>query len=172
VPPDSFVVSGYETIIPADERLNGNRLWRGKGQIVQRPPLALLASVFFRAVRTVPRAEELAGFRIQPLPNRFEMLLCHFAAQSKQLGATAMPFALNPAMLIVVIAVFEMPLGIPGTARHGPYRKHVPTLTLFELRLQIRLRRQRAIIQLALAVAGFRDYAAILRYPINAASCA
>jgi len=43
---------------------------------------------------------------------------------------------LNPAMLIVVIAVFEMPLGIPGTARHGPYRQHVPTLTLFEFRMQ------------------------------------
>jgi hypothetical protein len=39
-------------------------------------------------------------------------------------------------VLIVVIAVFEMPLGIPGTARHGPYRQHSPTLTLFEFRLQ------------------------------------
>jgi hypothetical protein len=28
--------------------------------------------------------------------------------------------------------VFEMPLGIPSTARHGPYRQHRPTLTLFE----------------------------------------
>jgi hypothetical protein len=48
-----------------------------------------------------------------------------------------MPFALNPAMLIVVIAVFEMPLGIPGTARHGSYRQHVPTLTLFEFAMQL-----------------------------------
>jgi hypothetical protein len=64
------------------------------------------------------------------------MLLRHFAAQSEQLGATAIPFALNPAMLIVVVAVFEMPLGIPGTARHGPYRQHEPTLTLFEFRMQ------------------------------------
>jgi len=47
---------------------------------------------------------------------------------------------LNPAMLIVVIAVFEMPLGIPGTARHGPYRQHSPTLTLFEFALQQLLR--------------------------------
>jgi hypothetical protein len=129
-------VSGYEAIIPADERLDGNRLWRGKGQIVERPPFTLLATVFFRAVRTMPRAEELAGFRIQPLPNCFEMLLRHSAAQSKQLGATAIPFALNPAMLIVVIGVFEMPLGIPGTARHGPYRQHEPTLTLFEFLMQ------------------------------------
>jgi hypothetical protein len=40
-------------------------------------------------------------------------------------------------MLIVVIAVFEMPLGIPGTARHGPYRQHEPTLTLFEFAMQL-----------------------------------
>jgi hypothetical protein len=38
-------------------------------------------------------------------------------AQSKQLGATAIPFALNPAMLIVVIAVFEMPQGISSAKR-------------------------------------------------------
>jgi len=39
-------------------------------------------------------------------------------------------------VFIVVVAVFEMPLGIPGTARHGPYRQHDPTLTLFEFAMQ------------------------------------
>jgi hypothetical protein len=39
-------------------------------------------------------------------------------------------------MLVIVIAVFEMPLGIPDTARHGPYSQHNPTLTLFEFRMQ------------------------------------
>jgi len=43
-------------------------------------------------------------------------------------------------MLIVVIAVFEMPLGIPGTARHGTYRQHEPTLALFEFAMQQLLR--------------------------------
>jgi hypothetical protein len=43
-------------------------------------------------------------------------------------------------MLIVVIAVFEMPLGIPDTTRHSPYRQHEPTLTLFELAMQQLLR--------------------------------
>ena len=47
-----------------------------------------------------------------------------------------MPFALDATALIVVVAVFEMPLGIPNTARHGPYRQHDPTLTLFEFRMQ------------------------------------
>jgi hypothetical protein len=32
--------------------------------------------------------------------------------------------------------VFKMPLGIPGTARHGTYRQHSPTLTLFEFAMQ------------------------------------
>jgi hypothetical protein len=64
----------------------------------------------------------------------------HIAAQAEQLSATAIPFALNPAMLVVVIAVFEMPLGIPGTARHGPYSQHSPTLTLFEFAMQQLLR--------------------------------
>jgi hypothetical protein len=43
---------------------------------------------------------------------------------------------LYAAVLIVVIAVFEMPLGIPDTTRHGPYRQHRMTLTLFEIPLQ------------------------------------
>jgi hypothetical protein len=47
-----------------------------------------------------------------------------------------MPFALHTTMLVIVIAVFEMPLGIPDTARHGPYRQHKPTLALFEFRMQ------------------------------------
>jgi hypothetical protein len=42
-------------------------------------------------------------------------------------------------MLIVVIAVFEMPLGIPGTARHGTYLQHESTLTLFEFAIQLPL---------------------------------
>ena len=44
-----------------------------------------------------------------------------------------MPLALDPAVLIVVIAVFEMPLGIPSTSRHGANSQHSPTLTLFEI---------------------------------------
>jgi len=47
-----------------------------------------------------------------------------------------LPLALYAAVFIVVIAVFEMPLGIPDTARHGPYRQHRLTLTLFEFRFQ------------------------------------
>jgi hypothetical protein len=47
-----------------------------------------------------------------------------------------MPFALNTMMLVIVIAVFEMPLGIPDTARHGPYSQHKLTLALFEFRMQ------------------------------------
>jgi len=73
----------------------------------------------------------------QPIkPNTATRQPCVWSYAYDQLSATAMPFALHPAMLIVVIAVFEMPLGIPGTARHGPYRQHSPTLTLFEFRLQ------------------------------------
>ena len=86
------------------------------------------------------RAEELTGFRMQPFPHRLKLLWRHFAAQPKQLRAAAMPLALHAAMFIVVIAVFEMPLGIPSTARHGPYRQHSPTLTLFEFRMQQLLR--------------------------------
>ena len=134
--PDSFVVSRDQALIPADERLNGNRLRRGKGQIVQRPPFALLASVLADAVRTVPRPKELSGLRMQPLADRFKLLPGHFSAQAEQLRAASMPFTLNAAVLIVVVAVFEMPLGIPGTARHGSYRQHNPTLTLFEFRMQ------------------------------------
>jgi hypothetical protein len=47
-----------------------------------------------------------------------------------------MPLTLNAAVLIVVVAVFKMPLGIPGTARHGSNRQHTQTLTLFEITMQ------------------------------------
>jgi hypothetical protein len=51
-----------------------------------------------------------------------------------------MPFTLHTTLLIVIVAVFKMPLRIPGTARHGPYRQHSPTLTLFEFAMQQLLR--------------------------------
>jgi hypothetical protein len=51
-----------------------------------------------------------------------------------------MPLTLNTPVFIVVVAVFEVPLGIPGTARHGTYRQHSPTLTLFEFAMQQFLR--------------------------------
>jgi len=48
-----------------------------------------------------------------------------------------MPFALHTTLLIVIVAVFKMPLRIPGTARHGPDRQHTPKLTLFEVGMQM-----------------------------------
>jgi hypothetical protein len=40
------------------------------------------------------------------------LLLGYFSAQAKQLRAASMPFTLNAAVLIVIVAVFKMPLGI------------------------------------------------------------
>jgi hypothetical protein len=51
-----------------------------------------------------------------------------------------MPLTLNTPVFIVVVAVFEMPLSITSTARHGPYRQHDPTLSLFEFAMQQLLR--------------------------------
>jgi hypothetical protein len=134
--PDGIVVGRHQALIPADKRLHGNRLRRGEGQIVQRPPFALLTPIHTHAVRTVARPEKLACLRVQRLADRFKLRPRHFAAKPEQLRSLPLPFALHAAMLIVVIAVFEMPLGIPHTARHGPYRQHNPTLTLFEFRMQ------------------------------------
>jgi ABC-type phosphate transport system permease subunit len=73
---------------------------------------------------------------VQPLAHSFKLRLFHFAAKPEQLRSAPMPFALNTMMLVIVIAVFEMPLGIPDTARHGPYSQHKLTLALFEFRMQ------------------------------------
>ena len=100
-----------------------------------RPLLCSLPSSL-DAVRTVPRPKELSGLRMQPLAYRFKLLPGYLSAQAEQLRAAAMPFALNAAVLIVVVAVFKMPLGVPSTARHGSDRQHVPTLSLFEMRMQ------------------------------------
>jgi hypothetical protein len=84
----------------------------------------------------VPRPKEFLGLRVQPLADSFKLLLVYLSAQAKQFRSAAMPFPLNAAVLIVVIAMFEMPLSVLGTARHGSDRQHTPTLSLFEIRLQ------------------------------------
>jgi hypothetical protein len=70
----------------------------------------------------VPRPKEFLGLRVQPLADSFKLLLVYLSAQAKQFRSAAMPFPLNAAVLIVVIAVFEMPLSIPGTARESSDR--------------------------------------------------
>ena len=120
--PDRFIVSRDQALIRSDQCLNRNRLWRRECQIVQRPPFALLASVLAHAVRTMPRPKEISGLRVQPLAHRFKLLPSHLSAQAEQLCPASMPFTLNTAVLIVVVAVFEVPLSIPGTARHGSDR--------------------------------------------------
>jgi hypothetical protein len=134
--PDGPIVSRDQALIPANERLNGNRLRRGKGQIVQRPPFALFAPVQADAVRTVARPEKLSRLWVQPLAHRFKLLPSHLATQAKQPRALAMPLPLNATVLIVIVAVFKMPLGIPGSTRHGSNRQHKQTLTLFEIAMQ------------------------------------
>jgi hypothetical protein len=74
---------------------------------------------------------------MQPLSNCFKLLPRHLSTQAKQPRALAMPLPLNATVLIVIVAVFKMPLGIPGTARHGPNRQHMQTLTLFEITMQL-----------------------------------
>jgi hypothetical protein len=66
----------------------------------------------------------------------FKLLLGYFSAQTEQLRPASMPLTLNAPVLIVIVTVFKMPLGVPGTARHGSDRQHNPTLTLFEMRMQ------------------------------------
>jgi hypothetical protein len=79
----------------------------------------------------VPRPEEFSYFRVQSFAYGFELLPRHLATQSEQFRCPAMPFTLDAAVLIVVVAVFEMPLGIPDTSRHGTNGQHKATLTLF-----------------------------------------
>jgi len=67
----------------------------------------------------VPRPEELFGLRVQPLTYSFKLLPGYFSAQVEQARPASMPSTLNAAVLIVIVAVFEMPLRIPGTSRHG-----------------------------------------------------
>ncbi len=129
-------MGGNQTLITADERLNRNRLRRGEGQIVQRPPFALFASICINAVSTVARAEEFSSLWMQPLSNCFKLLPRYLSTQTQQLRTLAMPFTLNTTAFIVIVAVFQMPLSISSTTRHGPQSQHNPTLTLFEIRMQ------------------------------------
>jgi hypothetical protein len=56
-----------------------------------------------------------------------------------------MPFTLNTTAFIVIVAVFQMPLSISGTIRHGSQSQHNPTLTLFEMRMQQAVSRYPAV---------------------------
>jgi hypothetical protein len=47
-----------------------------------------------------------------------------------------LPFTLDTTAFIVVVAMFQMALGISRTTRHGSQSQHNPTLTLFEIRMQ------------------------------------
>jgi hypothetical protein len=73
---------------------------------------------------------------MQPLSNCFKLLLGYLSTQTQQLRALAMPFTLNTTAFIVIVAVFQMPLSISSTTRHGPQSQHNPTLTLFEFQMQ------------------------------------
>jgi hypothetical protein len=125
-----------QPLIPADECLNRDRLRRGKGQVVQGPAFALFASICIKAVSTVARAEEFSRLRMQPLSNCLKLLARNLSTQAKQLRALAMPFTLHTTAFIVIVAVFQMPLSISSTTRHGPQSQHNPTLTLFEIQMQ------------------------------------
>jgi hypothetical protein len=125
-----------QPLIPADKRLNRDRLRRGKGQVVQGSAFALFASICIKAVSTVARTEEFPCLWMQPLSNCLKLLARNLSMQTQQLRALAMPFTLDTTAFIVIIAVFQMPLGISSTTRHGPQSQHNPTLTLFEIRMQ------------------------------------
>jgi hypothetical protein len=83
------------------------------------------------------RTQELASLRMQPLADRFELRTSHLAAQAEQLRSAPVPLALHTTVFVVVVAVFQVTLGVTGAASHGSYRQHKPTLTLFEIWMQI-----------------------------------
>jgi hypothetical protein len=68
------------------------------------------------------RSQELASFRVQALTDRLKLLPLHFAAKPEQLRATPLPLSLYAAVLVIIVAVFQMPLRVASAARHGPYR--------------------------------------------------
>jgi hypothetical protein len=84
----------------------------------------------------VPRPEEFSSLRMQPLSNCFKLLPRYLSTQAKQLRALAMPLPLDTTAFIVIVAVFQMPLSISSTTRHGSQSQHNTTLTLFEFRIQ------------------------------------
>ncbi len=56
---------------------------------------------------------------MQPLSNSLKLLPRYLSTQAQQLRSLAMPFTLNATAFIVIVAVFQMALGISGTTRHG-----------------------------------------------------
>jgi hypothetical protein len=73
---------------------------------------------------------------MRPLSNCFKLLPRYLSTQAQQLRALAMPFTLDTTAFIIVVAVFQMPLSISSTTRHGSQSQHNPTLTLFEIQMQ------------------------------------
>src|ERR1039457_7362289 len=85
---------------------NGDRLWRGKGQVEK-----------INLTPALP--EELAGFRVFAFAEHLELLQLDLSGQAEPLCTFAHPEALGFVILVEVIRVFEMPSGIPCTSFHG-----------------------------------------------------
>jgi hypothetical protein len=73
---------------------------------------------------------------MQPLSDCFKLLPRYLSTQTQQLRTLAMPFTLDTTAFIVIVAVFQMPLSISSTTRHGPQSQHNQTVMLFEIRMQ------------------------------------
>ena len=91
------------------------------------------AAILGETVGAVAWPEEFACLRMQSFANGLELFPRYLAAQAEQFRSPAMPFTPDAALLIVVVAVFEMPLGISVTSRHGTNGQHNSTLALFEI---------------------------------------
>jgi hypothetical protein len=82
------------------------------------------------------RTQKLARLRVQAFSDVFKLFVRYIGTQIQQLRATAPPLALNLAVLVVVVTVFQMPLRIAGPTCHGSNRQHSPNLRLFEIGMQ------------------------------------
>jgi hypothetical protein len=84
-------------------------------------------------IRAVALPEKLARSRIETPTHCLEAFGGNLAFEPKQFGAASVPLALDGTILVIIVALLEMPLGVTLSAGHCTNRQHSPTLALFEI---------------------------------------
>ena len=100
-------VSLANPLVTADQRSQGHRLGRRKGEVVENP--SIRRNVFAVLPSCLePLREPLARRRMLVLTEPQKFFRAHFSGQPEPLGTQAKPLAGDPLALVVVVADAEM----------------------------------------------------------------
>ena len=73
----------------------------------------MLLTIAGSAIRPVTLPEKLCRSRVNTLSHRFKVLGGNFPFKPKQFSAASVPLALDGTILVIIVALLEMPMRVP-----------------------------------------------------------